>query len=120
MVEQSDEGAFNFQHGDTYLSPAPGTACRYAIRKEYGSEVLTYTLRFLKELLQKEIKYVESDLFMKYREVYGLIEAKPSPLLIKVKGISTEALLSEHGDSPKENYEQLRNFAQMGLSLFEE
>lgn len=46
MVDQKS-AHMNFQHGDTYLSPALETAARYAIDKRYGSELLTYGLEFL-------------------------------------------------------------------------
>lgn len=36
MTEQSNEGMFNFQHGQTYLSPSRDTASSYAINKEFG------------------------------------------------------------------------------------
>ena len=40
MVQQKSE-ALNFQHGDSYLSPAKSTAIRYAVNNRYGSEMLT-------------------------------------------------------------------------------
>lgn len=119
ITEQSNDGTFNFQHGDTYLSPSQNTAVRYATGKEYGSELLTYTIDFLKELLKLEIQYVKSDLYKKYPKIFGLIEARPSPLLIQVKNINVSSLLSEHGGDPKHNLEEMQEYMNESRALFE-
>lgn len=107
MAEQSNSGKFNFQHGDTYLSPTKHTAARYAISKRYGSELLTYTIDFLKLLIELKIKYVTVDLYKKYPKVFGLIESNPSPLLIQAKSIAVSSLSDEHGNSPFENLKNI-------------
>lgn len=119
MTEQSNGGTFNFQHGDTYLSPSQNTAVRYAIGKEFGSELLTYTIDFLKELLKLEIQYVKYDLSKNYPKIFGLIEARPSPLLIHVKNVPISLLLSEHGDDPKHNLDEMQELMNEGKELFE-
>ncbi len=119
MAEQSNEKVFNYQHGDTYLSPAKSTAIRYAINKEYGSEMLTYTIDFLKELLKKEISYVSTELYQKYWKIYDLIEAKPSPLLVQIKNVNINSLLSEKGDDPIINLNILQDFIKEGNESFE-
>jgi hypothetical protein len=58
MAEQKPSTGFNFQHGDTYLSASRYTAANYAINKRYGSEILTYTIDFLQQLLKLDIPYV--------------------------------------------------------------
>ena len=73
MVEQRS-GQMNFQHGDTYLSPARLTAIRYAVNKRYGSELLSYTLDFLQELLRRKIPGVADDLFHDYPEMFNLLD----------------------------------------------
>src|SRR6185436_6009388 len=119
MTEQSNNGTFNFRHGDSYLSPSQETACRYAINKEYGSEILTYTINFLKELLNQDIPYVKGELFRKFPKIFGLIEAKPSPLLIQIKNINADSLLTEHGDKPKHNFNRLQEYMREGKNLFD-
>lgn len=119
MAEQSNGGAFNFQHGDSYLSPSKQTAARYAINKEYGSELLTYTINFLKELLNKDIPYVKTDLFRKFPKIFGLIKAKPSPLLIQVKNVNASSLLNEHGEDPKYNLEQMQEMMNDRKELYD-
>ena len=119
MTEQTNGGSFNFQHGDTYLSPSKQTAARYAINKRYGSEMLTYTIDFLKELLSLDIQYVKSDLFRKYPKIFGLIEANPSPLLIQVSNVSITSLLSEHGDDPQANLEEVKQMMNESEDFFD-
>src|SRR5262245_62044800 len=68
MVEQKS-AAMNFQHGDTYLTPAFRTAVRYAVDKRFGSELLSYTLDFLDELLRRKIPGVANDLYQQYRQL---------------------------------------------------
>lgn len=119
MTEQSKCGSFNFQHGDTYLSPSKQTAARYAINKRYGSELLTYTLDFLKELLSLDIKYVKTDLLRKYHKIFGLIEANPSPMLIQVSNVNVSSLLSEHGNDPQANLEQVEQFINESPKFFD-
>lgn len=108
MTEQEPSTGFNFQHGDTYLSASRYTAANYAINKRYGSEILTYTIDFLKGLLQLDIPYVKNELFNKHSKIYGLIESAPSPLLIHVKNVSIDSLISEHGEKPDRNLKRIR------------
>ena len=70
MAEQTNNGGFNYQHGDCYLSPSMQTAARYAIDMEYGSEILSYTMMFLKELINRDIQGVKSDLYRKYPKLF--------------------------------------------------
>ncbi|MBL7932928.1 MAG: hypothetical protein JNL60_13555 [Bacteroidia bacterium] len=107
MAEQTAAETFNFQHGDTYVSPSQQTAVRYAINKRFGSEILTYTIDFLQELIKKEIPYVTQELYRKYLKIYGLIESNPSPLLVKIKDVPISALVSEGGQDPTENLNEL-------------
>lgn len=118
MTEQTSGGSFNYQHGDTYLSPSKTTAVRYAIGKPYGSEILSYTIDFLKELLGLDIEYVNADLFRKHQKIFELLDSNPSPLLIQVKNIHVESLLSEQGDDPKFNLDRLKQYMSEGQELF--
>lgn len=119
MTEQKNSGSFNFQHGSTYLSPSKQTAAHYAIRKRYGSEILTYTIEFLKELLCMDISYVKKDLYMKYPEIFGFIECCPSPLLVQVSNVNKWSLLDEYGSDPQQNINQIEELAIEDSSLID-
>jgi hypothetical protein len=96
MVEQKS-AAMNFQHGETYLSPAASTAVRYAVNKKYGSELLTYTLDFLEELLRRKINGVADALFRRYPQIFEKLDISPAPLLIRIDGLPAKDLLAEDG-----------------------
>jgi len=68
MVEQRSV-AMNFQHGDTYLSPSSATAVRYAVNKRVSSELLSYTLDFLQELLRRKVSGLAKDLYRRYPRI---------------------------------------------------
>jgi hypothetical protein len=92
-------GAWNFQHGQTYLSPSKDTAIRYASNKRYGSELLTYTLDFLQMLVDREIPVI-STLYQRYPRIFDLLSLSPAPLLIRVDDVPTISLLDERGNQP--------------------
>jgi len=96
MVEQKSAG-LNFQHGHTYLSPSAGTASRYAINQRYGSELLTYTLEFLDELIRRKVTGVTDKLYQAYPHIFEKLDAPPAPLLVRVEGVAPTALLAENG-----------------------
>ncbi|MDO9256947.1 MAG: hypothetical protein Q7U54_15610 [Bacteroidales bacterium] len=101
MTEQSNLGCLNWQHGKPYLSSYEITAAKYPIGNKFGSEILTYTFEFLKELINLKIKYVMKDLYEKYRFLFDLLETNPKPVLIKATNIPISALLTENGGDPK-------------------
>ena len=101
IIEQSIDGKLNFQHGNTYLAAVEKTAVSYALTNQYGSEFLSFTMKFLDELLNKEI--LIQNLREKYFKVFELINMKPTPILIKVENISKNSLLNEYGDSAENN-----------------
>ena len=110
--------SMNFQHGDTYLTPSQKTAVRYAIgdkeerpehqEKHYGSEFLDYTLRFMMEIIKKNIREVEDDLIKKFPLGYNLLKSTPSPIIVELKYIPINHLLSENGDDPDKTLEQIQ------------
>jgi hypothetical protein len=114
MCEQNNKENLNFQHGDTYLSPSLYTAAEYAVNKRYGSELLTYCIDFLNELLAMKIDYVQKDLFKKYKNVFGFIRATPSPLLLEIQNVPAADLLDEFGNSPQDNFEQIQQILDQG------
>lgn len=103
MIQQrkGEERSFNWQHGDTYLSPSIQTAVRYAFNKKFGSELLSYVLIFLQELIDRDIKGVKDDLYQKYYQSFNLLSLRPSPILIEAKKAPIDYLLNENGEDPK-------------------
>lgn len=106
MVEQKSE-AMNFQHGDTYLSPAASTAVRYAVNERYGSELLTYTLDFLEELRRQKINGVSDTLYQRYPHIFEKLDISPAPLLIRIDGVPASALLAEDGSDAAATLKQV-------------
>lgn len=106
MVEQRSS-AMNFQHGGTYLSPSPITAVRYATHKRYGSELLTYTLDFLAELVRLEVKGVCDELYRAYPQIFELLDISPAPMLIQVENVPPATLLAENGGDARPVLERI-------------
>jgi hypothetical protein len=111
MVEQKS-AAMNFQHGDTYVSPSMSTAVRYAANTRYGSELLTYTLDFLAELIRLKVDGVSDKLYRAYPHIFEKLDISPAPLLIRVDDIDSRALAAENGGDAgpalKHVYETIR------------
>jgi hypothetical protein len=106
MVRQ-ESGQFNWQHGQPYLSPSRAPAIRYAINKKYGSELLSYTLELLSELVRLEQPEVIEDLYQRHRALFGLLDASPAPLVIEASAVPVNALLTESGAPPDSQLQTL-------------
>lgn len=109
---------FNYQHGDTYLSPNQDTAAKYAIHKKFGSEILTYILKFLDLLTELDLQEVNRDLYHKCPEIFKLIEVRPAPILFKVKNVNVNTLLNENGEDPGERIKVLNELWDEDKDLF--
>ncbi|OHE84185.1 MAG: hypothetical protein A2190_00380 [Lysobacterales bacterium RIFOXYA1_FULL_69_10] len=93
-----DVAGFNWQHGDTYLSPSRSTAVRYATNKRYGSELLTYTIELVQELVQRNAPGVRDALYQQYPQMFRFLDISPAPLLVEVSGLPVHAITAdEHG-----------------------
>jgi hypothetical protein len=108
MVEQRS-GVLNFQHGDAYLSPVMSTAVRYAVNKRYGSEILTYALDFLDELIRRKVPGIVDDLYKRFPQVFGLLDISCAPMLIEVRDVSTSDLVDEFGGDAMHNVQAVRD-----------
>ncbi len=108
MTKQST-GQFNWQHGESYLSPSIHTAIRYATNKRFGSEIVTYTLDILTELIRRKIPGVTDNLFQKYPQAFGWLDSSPSPLLIRVNDVSRAYLESETNTSCSQQIAKLES-----------
>lgn len=93
MALQKSEG-LNFQHGDTYLTACERKAVSHAAAKEYGSEIVTYALRFLRVLSDNNVEGINNTLYQKYPQVFQLMDVSPTPLLISIEGRSGPAKLN--------------------------
>lgn len=118
MVDQSC-GNWNFQHGDTYLTPSQKTAIRYAVTEKYGSELLTYTLFFLDELVRINAPGVCDDLYQRYRTAFNTLDINPAPLLIKLGAAPIRSLASEHGGDATEVLKRMEVTASEDPDIFE-
>ena len=118
MVRQTT-GPMNFQHGDTYLSPARSTAIRYASNKRYGSEILTYALGFLEELVRRDVEGIRNVLYRKYPQVFSLLDISPSPILIEVIDCPLDSLRTEAGVDAEFQISELMELWNEKRDLFE-
>jgi hypothetical protein len=109
MVSQTSS-AMNFQHGDTYLSPSQTTAARYASNKPYGSEILSYALEFLEELVRRKVDGVTDKLYQRHPKIFGFMDLSPAPLIIEVVSCPAEWLVTENGQNASEQVEQITDF----------
>lgn len=98
-------GGMNWQHGETYLSSTASKATSYATSNWMGSEILTNTADFLKELIKRNIPEAVNKLYREYPEVFKLLETSPSALLIEISGLTPEDLKSENGAEAMQDLE---------------
>jgi hypothetical protein len=99
MCEQK-AARMNFQHGQAYVSSSLFTATNYSIHNRYGSELLTYTLRFLKELVRRKIVDDRGDVSVEFSETFALLRASFAPMLVEVRDVGISSLLDELGNHP--------------------
>jgi hypothetical protein len=99
MIEQKS-GLFNFQHGDTYVSPSMPTAIRYAASSKYGSEIISYALALLSELEVRNVDGVRTDLFRRFPRIFGLLDVSPAPLILVMHHVTRASLITESGGDP--------------------
>lgn len=104
MVSQKagKSNGFNFQHGDTYVSPSEFTATSYTIGNTYGSEFLTYTLDFLRELVSRNVPGINDTLYQAFPRIFGFLDALPSPLIIGINNCPIDSVVTEQGECAKE------------------
>jgi hypothetical protein len=109
MVNQTS-AAMNFQHGDTYLSPSQMTAARYASNQPYGSEILSYALELLEELVRRKVDGVADELYQRHPQIFNFMDISPAPLIIEVVNCPVEWLVTENGENAGDQLEQILEF----------
>jgi hypothetical protein len=67
------------------------------VDKRYGSELLTYTLDFLAELIRLNVDGVSNKLYRAYPHIFKKLDISAAPLLIQVDNIDSTALAAENG-----------------------
>lgn len=107
-------GGMNWQHGETYLSSTISKATSYASSNWMGSELLTTTADFLKELTKRNIPEAVNKLYKEHPEVFKLLETSPSAILIEIPGLLLENLKSENGGDVLEDLEYINNDQNLG------
>lgn len=118
MVRQ-ETGHWNFQHGDTYLTPSQDTALRYATNTRCGSELLSYAVDLLQELAQRNVSGIRDRLYHQFPFMFRFLDINPAPLLIAVDGLPYEALASaENGGDVSESLDLVLTMWQEQPDLF--
>ena len=97
MANQVSAG-LNYQHGNVYLSPSRSQAIGYTISKRWGSELLSYSLDFLDELVRRNVPEVCGGLYQRWKHIFALLEVHAAPLLVETRGLREADLLLERGD----------------------
>lgn len=95
---------FNFQHGDTYVSPSRLVAARYAASNRYGSEFLSHAFELF-TLLDAELA---AEIDCRFPVLAGIRQMHCSPLLFAFDYEPHMRLLTEHGGSAERQLAQLR------------
>ena len=96
-----ESGRDNWQHGQVYASFSKHKATEYARDNEYGSELITETLRLYKKLTDT------SSLISEENPILNLIGSKNSPLIIKVENYPISSLQPEKKGSLEESLKRL-------------
>tara|TARA_B110000211_G_scaffold235021_1_gene308554 strand:+ start:24726 stop:25364 length:639 start_codon:yes stop_codon:yes gene_type:complete len=109
MVNQKAGKSMNFQHGDTYISASKYTTVNYALSNTHGSELLSYSLRFLSELVGVNVEVVTDVIYKEFPHMFNLLELKPTPILLEINKVNSSTLLAEDGSSAKDNISMINN-----------
>ena len=119
-MARQDVGGWNFQHGDTYLSPSSSTAIRYATNKRFGSELLTYAIDFLQELVQREMPGIRDRMYQRFPHMFRFLDISPAPILIEIPRLPYAAIAAdEHGRDPAESLAKLCRHWEQDVGIFE-
>jgi len=97
----------NFQHGDTYLATNRACAVRHALKNSCGSELLT-TGAFMVGLIRDRRPELIDQAFLARNPVMKLISSDSKPILVTVRNVSADMLLSEGGENPEKQIEKLK------------
>lgn len=107
MVNQQ-AAALNFPHGQAYVTPSIFKAVQYAANTRYGSELLTYALDFLSELIRMDVEGVTSSLSGRFPQIFEKLDISPAPLLVRVDAVPIQAVLTETGEDPSPRVKWIR------------
>ena len=93
MVEQTPL----YQHGQVYLSLSYDYCTYFTLNRKFGSELITYSLKFYENLLAKNI--VSPDLLNDYPYLKEVKDLKPEPVVVKIKDVDWDNLLKVDGSA---------------------
>jgi hypothetical protein len=99
--QQVTEGGFNFRHGGAaYVTPSRSAALRYA-GNYLGSEILTEC-----ESLYRAVMFSgggsEPSWLREYPELRSVLRFQGSPMIVRIRGVRAQDLLTEDGRKPDE------------------
>lgn len=110
----------NFQHGDTYLTPSRASAVGYALTNRFGSELLSMGAKLVALIRERRPELIHQCPLMR-NPVMNLISSDSKPILVTARNVSVDMLLSEGGDAPEKQIEELKTswpiFADTGAIL---
>ena len=109
--QKQNIGSSNFRHGATYLSPNRNTAAYYAIKNQFGSEILSEAIK-----LYNKINNYAPERLLKFRElpVVQMLNGKPCPVLFEIFNMDLQIMKSEKG----EKIEDIINLLKQDFKVF--
>lgn len=104
----------NFQHGNVYLSPSRSQAIGYTISKRWGSELLSYSLDFLDELVRREAPGVCDGLYQRWKHMFKLLNVHAAPVLVEIRGLTEKDLVLERSEPVGDYLQRIIHFHREG------
>lgn len=100
ILSQRSGDNMNWQHGVTYITPSQKRALRYAVKNKFGSEICSTIFQVYDMLIKDGIKKA-NDVLANYSIINELFQRNGEPIVIEIKNLTQEDLLSEGGTSPQ-------------------
>ena len=110
MVNQEiTAGGFNFQHGDSYLTPSRSSAVGYALSNPFGSEIISQAF-FLYSKIEKRRSGEIHRRGLSDSPLLKLFKLKPEPCLVVAENVPVQSLIGERGNPVDEVLRELQEF----------
>ena len=108
-----------YQHGQAYVSLSYNYCTTFAEQRKFGSELITYSLNYYEELLER--KLISLDLLEKYPYLKQIRGLNPQKVIVKIKDIFFEDMLYVDGNELTENdLELIKGIAELEESSVKE
>lgn len=111
MRQEVTAGGFNFQHGESYLTPCRGSAVGYALSNLLGSELISVACFLFRMIEKHRPGELERRAFPR-GPLLKLFCQSPSPYLVTARNVPVQALVGERGNPVQEVIEQLRSLVE--------